>query len=223
VYIKTPCKPMLGLLAPNISCVWMWKSKRSVSPTRGIITYILLIYLFILSPIFMLRIPFFSRTKPAIKFDTPVERAFLPLQQVEAKLNPMKQGTDASNSYASASKYVQVHNKLRILQFNILADGLSGLRKDLGGFSRVNQHDIVWEKRKNRLLKEMTQYDPDIITLQECDHYYDYFLPTLSSKGYNGIYAPKPASACLEVSENADGCCIFVKRNKIRICSSEVG
>lgn len=114
------------------------------------------------------------------------------------------------------------YSNLRILQFNILADGLSGLRSDLGAFSRVCLNDIVWKERSSRLFQEIVQYEPDIITLQECDHYYDYFLPKLSIAGYDGLYAPKPASACLEVSNNADGCCIFVKRKKIKIKSSEV-
>lgn len=108
-----------------------------------------------------------------------------------------------------------------MLQFNILADGLFGLRDDLGAFSRTQKEDVSWSRRKIQLLHEITQYNPDIITLQECDHYYDTFLPELSSKGYDGLFAPKPASACLEVSDNFDGCAIFVKRNKLRIVSSE--
>jgi mRNA deadenylase 3'-5' endonuclease subunit Ccr4 len=115
-----------------------------------------------------------------------------------------------------------VHGKFRIIQFNMLADGLSGLRADLGAFSRAKKEDVCWESRKVKILYELLQYDPDVITLQECDHYYDFFLPALSAKGYDGIFAPKPASACLEVSENSDGCAIFVRRSKFLIRSSEV-
>lgn len=60
--------------------------------------------------------------------------------------------------------------KFRVLQFNILADGLSGAHPDLGGFSRLNPAHIAWEYRKNRLLNEILQYEPDVITLQEVDH-----------------------------------------------------
>ena len=87
------------------------------------------------------------------------------------------------------------HQDLRVLQFNILADGLSGLRKDLGAFSRVTSEAVAWENRKGQLLKEVTQYSPDIITMQENDHYYDFFLEKLSTLGYDGYFAPKPASA----------------------------
>jgi len=110
---------------------------------------------------------------------------------------------------------------LRVLQFNMLADGLSGLRADLGAFSRAKADEMAWANRKQQLLHEILQYDPDVITLQECDHYYDFFLPSLSPYGYDGLFAPKPASACLEVSDNSDGCAIFFKQNRLRVVSSE--
>ena len=40
--------------------------------------------------------------------------------------------------------------------------------------------------------------------------------------GYDGIFAPKPASACLEVHENSDGCALFFKRSKVKVISTEV-
>jgi mRNA deadenylase 3'-5' endonuclease subunit Ccr4 len=115
-----------------------------------------------------------------------------------------------------------VKGKIRVLQFNMLADGLSGLRDDLGAFSRIAKEHIDWEHRKNRILHEILQYDPDVITLQECDHFYDWFLPLLTEKGYDGLFAPKPASACLEVSENSDGCAVFARRSKLLVTSVEV-
>lgn len=140
------------------------------------------------------------------KLILPTARKFLPLIQqkplVDAKLCVLQ--------------------KLRILQFNMLADGLSGLRDDLGAFSRVCHDDIRWERRRGQILHEILQYDPDIITMQECDHYYDCFLPLLMDRGYDGIFAPKPASACLEVSDNSDGCAIFLRRDKLLATSVEV-
>lgn len=110
---------------------------------------------------------------------------------------------------------------LRVLQFNVLADGLSALRSDLGHFNRLSKDILEWDHRKSRLLYEITQYEPDIITMQEVDHYYDFFLPELSLRGYSGYFAPKPTSACLEVSSNGDGCAMFVKRSKLRVISCE--
>eukprot|EP01040_Poterioochromonas_malhamensis_P012759 gene12759-13977_t len=131
--------------------------------------------------------------------------------------------TGESSPFHPAYSLTQPANNLRVLQFNILADGLSGLRADLGGFSRVKKDFMVWEYRRNLLLAEILQYDPDIITLQECDHYYDFFFPMLYSQGYDGVFAPKPASACLEVSSNPDGCAIFYRRSKLKVLSSEIG
>eukprot|EP01035_Chromulina_nebulosa_P021865 gene21865-28304_t len=71
------------------------------------------------------------------------------------------------------------------------------------------------------ILKELLQYDPDVITLQECDHYYDFFLPNLSQYGYSGYFAPKPTSACLEVSNQSDGCALFIKKSKLSVVSIE--
>ena len=99
--------------------------------------------------------------------------------------------------------------------------GLSGLRKDLGAFSRICAEAVSWENRKGMLLREILQYDCDIITMQECDHYYDFFLPELYALGYDGVFAPKPASACLEVSDRSDGCCIFMRRSKLKLISSQ--
>ncbi len=112
---------------------------------------------------------------------------------------------------------------IRVLQFNILADGLAGLRSDKGKFSRLSENcdEIYWKYRRGNLLKEITQYDPDVITMQENDHFYDFFLPTLTARGYDGLFAPKPLSSCLDVSPNSDGCSIFVKRDRLRVCSAE--
>lgn len=110
---------------------------------------------------------------------------------------------------------------LRVQQFNVLADGLAALRPDLGRFSRVTKDVLDWETRKIQILHEITQYDADVITLQEVDHYYDWFLPQLSKLGYIGHFAPKPTSACLDVSGNNDGCAMFIRRNKLRVLSCE--
>ena len=61
---------------------------------------------------------------------------------------------------------------LRVLQFNVLADGLSGLRGDFGAFSRLGSagEEVVWSRRRDLLLREVLQYDPDVVCLQEVDH-----------------------------------------------------
>ena len=78
---------------------------------------------------------------------------------------------------------------LRVFQFNVLADGLAGLRPDRGNFNLATDEILLWENRKMKLIHEITQYEPDIVTLQEVDHYYDFFLPMMMMKGYSGFYA----------------------------------
>jgi hypothetical protein len=43
----------------------------------------------------------------------------------------------------------------------------------------------------------------------------------MEKRGYEGHFAPKPASSCLQVSANGDGCAIFVKRRRLRVVSRE--
>lgn len=139
----------------------------------------------------------------ADRAEVPLRRDFVPL------------------SSPPSSAAVKVVDELRVLQFNLLADGLSGLREDLGAFSRAQAKHMTWQDRQHKLLYEIVQYNPDVITLQECDHYYDFFNPELLQHGYDGVFAAKPVSTCLEVSDKPDGCAVFYKRDKLRLTSTE--
>jgi mRNA deadenylase 3'-5' endonuclease subunit Ccr4 len=108
---------------------------------------------------------------------------------------------------------------LRVLQFNVLADGLSGINSGRSKFKRADRNVLVWQARWPLLLHEITQYHPDVMAMQEVDRYYDFFLPALDKLGYDGYFAPKPISAACP--ERPDGCAIFVKRDRLKIISSE--
>lgn len=134
------------------------------------------------------------------------------------------------NSIPESRPFIFIHGNgpnqdndkaLRILQFNVLADGLSGSCDALGNFSRVSGDVLDWNRRKEKLLFEITQYNPDVITLQEVDHYHDYLWPMLLQRGYKGFFAPKPTSKCLEMGGNADGCAMFVRSRRLRVLSAE--
>ena len=58
---------------------------------------------------------------------------------------------------------------------------------------------------------ELQQHDPDILCLEEVDHYED--MASFLGPHYQGIFYPKPASPCLESSPNngSDGCGLFYK------------
>jgi hypothetical protein len=187
------------------------------------LSLVLLLFILPMQTSFLLngkiRVPAYTRRCQL--HSAPPKRPFLPLHLPDSPLYPHPP-VHSPSTKSTQSTHRKSHSNLRVLQFNILADGLSGLREDLGAFSRVTREDLAWEKRRNKLLSEIIQYEPDIITLQECDHFSDFFLPKLSRLGYEGIFTPKPSSACLEVSTKADGCCIFVKRAKLSIQFSEV-
>lgn len=50
--------------------------------------------------------------------------------------------------------------------------------------------------RQGRIVHELLGYNADVLSLQEVgtDTFRDYFLPALSSKGYEGCHMPKSGS-----------------------------
>ncbi|XP_065721385.2 nocturnin isoform X6 [Drosophila suzukii] len=106
------------------------------------------------------------------------------------------------------------HN-IRLLQWNILSQTL-GQHND--GFVRCPEEALTWEHRKYLIVQEILQNQPDVICLQEVDHFK--FLQTvLGSQNYEGIFFPKPDSPCLYIEQNngPDGCAIFYKRDKLQL------
>ena len=118
-------------------------------------------------------------------------------------------------------------HSVRILQFNLLARGLSSPPKN-GGFVESPVASLHFDNyRKYRLLEEILRFDPDIVTLEEMDHYDDFFQPLMSKFGYDSIFQPKLDAPTLgiwneKMKENdkvgqvpyySDGSGIFWKRN----------
>ncbi|KAM9356791.1 nocturnin-like [Symphorus nematophorus] len=109
------------------------------------------------------------------------------------------------------------HNQsIRIMQWNILAQAL-GEGKD--GFIRCPLDALNWQERKYLILEEILTYRPDILCLQEVDHYYDTFQPIMASLGYHGSFLAKPWSPCLDVEQNngPDGCALFYRRSRFSL------
>lgn len=81
---------------------------------------------------------------------------------------------------------------------------------------------LNWQERKYLILEEILTYRPDILCLQEVDHYYDTFQPILASLGYHGSFLPKPWSPCLDVARNngPDGCALFYRRSRFKLLST---
>ncbi|XP_041800299.1 nocturnin-like [Chelmon rostratus] len=109
------------------------------------------------------------------------------------------------------------HNpSIRIMQWNILAQAL-GEGKD--GFIRCPLDALNWQERKYLILEEILTYRPDILCLQEVDHYYDTFRPIMASLGYHSSFLAKPWSPCLDVEQNngPDGCALFYRRSRFSL------
>ncbi|KAI9541470.1 hypothetical protein NQZ68_029839 [Dissostichus eleginoides] len=119
--------------------------------------------------------------------------------------------------YPSSMAPLHKHNSsIRIMQWNILAQAL-GEGKD--GFIRCPLDALNWEERKYLILEEILTYSPDILCLQEVDHYYDTFQPIMASLGYQGSFLAKPWSPCLDVEQNngPDGCALFYRRSRFSL------
>ncbi|XP_065359369.1 nocturnin isoform X2 [Calliphora vicina] len=106
-------------------------------------------------------------------------------------------------------------NHIRLLQWNLLSQTL-GQNND--GFVRCPEEALTWENRKFLIVQEILQNNPDIVCLQEVDHY-KFLQSILGTQNYEGIFFPKPDSPCLYIEENngPDGCAIFYKRDKFEL------
>ncbi|XP_034484503.1 nocturnin isoform X6 [Drosophila innubila] len=104
---------------------------------------------------------------------------------------------------------------IRLLQWNILSQTL-GQHND--GFVRCPEEALTWQHRKYLIVQEILQNQPDVVCLQEVDHFK--FLQTvLGSQNYAGIFFPKPDSPCLYIEQNngPDGCALFYKKDKLQL------
>lgn len=115
---------------------------------------------------------------------------------------------------------------LTVMQFNLLAEGLSAPPSDIksppfpptrdssyGGFDKLPHPEVIldWELRKWRLLEAIFDVRPDILAIQECDHYTDFFSRALSIVGYEGEFCAKLDSPCLQFGYFSDGVAILFK------------
>ena len=77
----------------------------------------------------------------------------------------------------------------------------------------------MWNERKHRSLEEILTYNPDIIALEEVDHFHDFYLPALKAVGYDGVFRAKENSPCLNFSNNSgpDGCALFYDEHRFSV------
>ncbi|XP_052795472.1 nocturnin-like [Mya arenaria] len=116
------------------------------------------------------------------------------------------------------SKASNKGNPVRIMQWNVLAQAMSGVDKN---FIKCPKEAVQWQIRKNRILQEILRYQPTVLCIEEVDMF-DFLTENLAPFGYVGIFIPKPKSPCLEFADNmgADGCAMFYKTSALILSNS---
>jgi nocturnin len=126
--------------------------------------------------------------------------------------------------------------RLKVMQFNVLAEGLSSSPTaqtpfpaqkagNFGGFDLDEASAVClhWENRKWRLLEEVLRWAPDVVALEEVDHFSDFLEPALDAAGYSGVFAPKGRAPGLNFGYYSDGTAIFWRRQAIEAVRQETG
>lgn len=90
-------------------------------------------------------------------------------------------------------------------------------------FDRVPGGCLKWPFRKDRILEQILLLSPDVICLQEVDHFSDFFEPFFDELGYEGCFFQKKDSPCLRCKGNSgpDGIAMFYRKNKFSLLESE--
>lgn len=117
------------------------------------------------------------------------------------------------------SEYLSNPNSIRVFQWNILSQSLGQCNDN---FARCPTKALDWHNRRFHIIEEIIEYCPDVICLQEVDHF-NFLRHILNTQGYVGMFFPKPDSPCLYIDGNngPDGCAIFYRKNKFDFISSK--
>jgi nocturnin len=95
-------------------------------------------------------------------------------------------------------------DQITVLQWNCLADWASS------AFPRVDPTHLQWEYRKPLIIEEILRAEPDIVCLQEVDHYDE--LKSLLASKYAGHFKSKGIDPG---TPGRDGGAIFWKRDRL--------
>ncbi|EIN12059.1 glucose-repressible alcohol dehydrogenase transcriptional effector [Punctularia strigosozonata HHB-11173 SS5] len=106
---------------------------------------------------------------------------------------------------------------LTVLCFNVLCERAATER--LYGYTP--SWALQWDYRKELIMAEITNYDADVLCLQEVDigQYEDFFVPLLAEQGYDGVYWPKSRHKTMSGTDRrmVDGCATFFKASKFQL------
>ncbi|KAI8472144.1 MAG: DNase I-like protein [Monoraphidium minutum] len=131
------------------------------------------------------------------KGDTPkLRRTELPLRRPEA----------APGGSVSAAACAP----LRVMTFNILADGLA----QHGDFVHAPQEVLSWSYRFPRIIEEVVEGRCDIVCLQEANHY-DEIAAALAGHGFAGFFQPKRPAPPERFGAPPDGTALFYRAARL--------
>ncbi|KAI5734609.1 hypothetical protein M8J77_008719 [Diaphorina citri] len=132
---------------------------------------------------------------------------------VERSFTPVDKRTHRNNDEETND------SKVRILQWNVLSQAL-GQNND--NFVCCPDEALDWKRRRFQMVQEIVLHNPDVICLQEVDHF-EFLKKTLTTQGYSGTFFPKPDSPCVYIKGNngPDGCAIFYRTDKYDLISTE--
>eukprot|EP01084_Bolivina_argentea_P106373 190370_1 len=85
-------------------------------------------------------------------------------------------------------------NSITLMQFNMLADGLSNgytREENAKTFMNVDKECLRWTYRGVRVVEEILRFDPDVIAMEECDHI-EFIMKYLD--GYDYVFQEKKTS-----------------------------
>ena len=83
-------------------------------------------------------------------------------------------------------------------------------------------HPIIRDWRVARAPHaQILRVDPDVLAVEECDHFSDFFLPALAKLGFHGVFAPKQGSPSCAFGFFSDGVALFWKSTKLALRTAE--
>jgi len=94
------------------------------------------------------------------------------------------------------------NRKVTLLQMNVLAQWLCH-----DDFPEKPRTIVEWDFRKNNLIQVLKEHSPDVIAIEECDKFSDWFKPELAKLDYDGVFQAK---------SNKDGTAVFWSNKKFK-------
>lgn len=133
--------------------------------------------------------------------------------------------------------------KLKILQWNCLADGLAqqGTRnvraaryqivrrpnreklRNAGDFVLCPAVCLENSRRQDLFLQEIRQSDADLLCIQELNHHDEWAAGELRGLGYEGIWLPKQPSPAEQFGAPPDGVALYWRRDRFEVVQGPGG